>query len=108
MTELLVETPIVESESSESISDQSQQVKMAVDPFFPSEGPPLDDTTLKESKNDTVQILFVTSESDELGENPLVPSQQEENPLVPATQRVISPVYLVPPPSSLVTFFDWN
>ena len=43
---------------------------MAVDPVLPS-----DDTIPKESEKDTVQILFVTSKSDELGGNPPIPSQ---------------------------------
>jgi len=77
---------------------------VTVDPVLP-----LENRTLpEESKNDTIQILFVTSESDELGGNPPVPSQQEENPLVLETQGVNSTIYSVPPPSSLVTSFDWN
>lgn len=48
---------------------------MVVDPVLPSEGPPSDDTIPKENENDTIQILFITSESNELEGNPLVPSQ---------------------------------
>ena len=82
---------------------------MAANPVLPSEDPSSDDIIPKESENDTVQIRFVNSESNELGgKNPHVPSQQEENPPVPATQGVIAPVYLVPHPSSLVTSFNWN
>ena len=51
---------------------------------------------------------FVTSESDELGGIPPVPSQQEENPPVPTTKGVHSTIYSVLPPSSLVASFDWN
>ena len=78
ITQPSVETPIIESESFESIPDESQQVKMIVDPVLPSEY----HTLPEESKNDTVKIIFVTSESEELGGNPPVPSQQEENPPV--------------------------
>ena len=53
---------------------------MAVDPVLPSEGPPSNDTITKENENDTVQILFVETESKELGGNPPIPLQQEENP----------------------------
>eukprot|EP00253_Pinus_taeda_P005155 PITA_05155 len=81
---------------------------MVVDPFLPLEGPPSNDTIPKENEDDAVQIIFVTSESDELGGNPPIPSQEEENPPVPATQGVNSTIYSVPPPSSLVTSFDWN
>jgi len=74
------------------------------DPVLPSE----DHTLPKESENDVIQILFVTSGFNELGENPPVSSQQEENPLVLITQGIHSPIYSVPPPSSQVTSFDWN
>ena len=69
LTEPSVETPIVESESSESIPDQGQQVEMVVDPVFSSKGPPFDDTFSKENENDTVQIPFVNTKSDEHGDN---------------------------------------
>ena len=108
ITQLSVKTPIIESESFESIPDQSQQVEMAVDPVLPSESPPSDDTIPQESENDTVQIIFITLEFNELEGNPPVHSQHKENPPVPATQGVISTIYSVPPPSSLVTSFDWN
>ena len=48
---------------------------MEMDPILPSEGPPSDDTISKENENDTIQILFVNTESDELGGNPPVPLQ---------------------------------
>jgi len=67
--------PIIESKPSESIPDQSQQVEIAVDPVLPLEDPPLDNTISKENENNTVQIPFVNTESDELGGNPLVPLQ---------------------------------
>lgn len=74
---LLVETPIIEDKTYESTPDQSQQVKMAVDPILPSEGPPSDDTVSKKNENDTVQILFVNTESDEHGGNLPIPLPQE-------------------------------
>lgn len=104
ITQLSIETPLTESEYFESIPHQSQQVEVTIDPVLPSE----DHAFHEESKNNTIQILFVTSESDELGGNPPIPSQQEENSPVPATQGVNSTVYSVPTPSSLVTSFDWN
>jgi len=48
---------------------------MAVDPILPSEGPPSDDTISKEYENNTVQIRFVNTESDELRGNPPIPLQ---------------------------------
>ena len=103
-----VEALIIEDKPSESTLDQSQQVEMEVDLVLPLEDPPSDDIIPKQSENDTVQILIFNTESDELWDNPPVPSQQEENPPVPATQGVISPIYSVPPPSSLIASFDWN
>ena len=46
---------------------------MVDDLVLPSEGPPLDDTIPKENENNTIKIIFITSESNELGGNPLVP-----------------------------------
>ena len=48
---------------------------MAVDLVLSSESPPLDDTVSKKNENETVQILFVNTEFDELGVNPPVPLQ---------------------------------
>jgi len=53
---------------------------MVVDPVLPLEGPPSDDTISKENENDTVQIPFFNTESDEHGGNPPIPLQQEESP----------------------------
>ena len=75
ITQLSIESPIIESEPSESILDQSQLVEMAVDPVLPSKNPPSDDIVSKEDENDTVQIIFVDTESNELGGNPPIPSQ---------------------------------
>ena len=46
---------------------------MVVDPVLPSEDPTLDDTITEENKNDTVQILFVNTDSDEHRDNLPVP-----------------------------------
>ena len=70
--------------------------------------PSVNHTFLLESEYDTTQVLFVSLDSNELGGNPLVPSRHEENPPTLVTQGGISPVLTVPPPSSLVTSFDWN
>jgi len=78
---------------------------MAVDPVLPSEGPPSDDTISKENENNIIQIIFVNTESGELGGNLSVPLQQEEKPPV---HEVYSAIYPVPPPSNLIVFFDWN
>jgi len=99
-----VETTLSESESYESIPDPNQQVKVTVDPISPS----VNCTFLEESEHDTTQVLFVSSDSNELGGSPLVPSRQEENPPILITQGVNSPVSMVPCPSSLITSFNWN
>ena len=62
----------------------------------------------EESEYDTTQVLFVSLDSNDLGGNPPVPSRQEENPPALVTQGANSPISTVPPPSSLVTSFDWN
>jgi hypothetical protein len=61
------EASIIENEPSESIPDESQKVETAVDPVLPSECSSSKDTITEEKENDTVQILFVNTESDELG-----------------------------------------
>lgn len=75
--QLSVEMHIIEDKPPESIPNQSQQVNTAADPVLPSEGPPLDDTISKENENDTIQIIFVNTESAEHGGNLLIPLQQE-------------------------------
>ena len=72
MVENMTDTPlwsaggsIIEGETSESTPDESQKVEAAVNPVLPSEGPSSDDTITEENKNDTVQILFVNTDSDE-------------------------------------------
>lgn len=94
----------MESESYQSIPDQRQQVEVTADPSSPSNS----HTLPEEGVNDTVQILFFTSNSNELESNPPIPSRQEENPPALVTQGFNSPIFSVHPPSSLVTSFDWN
>jgi len=64
---------------------------------------PLDDTVTKENENETIQIPFVNTESDEPGGNLPVPLPQEGISL-----EIHPVVYSVPPPSNLVISFDWN
>ena len=58
-----VETTPSESESNESIPDPNQQVEEIIDPI----SPPVNRTFLEESEYDTTQVLFVSSDSKELG-----------------------------------------
>ena len=91
-------------ESYEPIPNPNQQVEVTVDSISPS----AICTFPEESEYDTTQVIFVSLDSNELGGNPPVPSIQEENPPVLITQGVNSPISMGPPPSSLVTSFDWN
>jgi len=100
---LSVEAPIIEDKPFESTSDQSQQVETTVDLVLSSEGPPSDDTINKENENDTIQIPFVNTKSDEHGGNLPIPLPQEGN-----SSEIYPAIYLVPPPSNLVVSFDWN
>jgi len=94
---------IIEDKPSESTLDESQKVKAAVDPVLPSEVPSSDDTVTEENKDDTVQILFVNTDSDEHGGNLPIPLPNEES-----SSESYPAVYSVPPPSNLVVSFDWN
>jgi len=67
-----VKLTLSESESYESIPDPNQQVDVKVDPISPS----VNRTIFVESEYDTTQVLFVSSDSNELGGNPPVPSRQ--------------------------------
>lgn len=58
---------IIEDKPSKSTPDESQKVEATVDPVLPAEGPSLDDTVTGENENDTVQILFINTDSDEHG-----------------------------------------
>lgn len=97
------EASIIEDKPYESTPNEIQKVEAAIDPVFPSEDPSLDDTITEENKDDTVQILFVNTNSDEHGGSISVPLFQEGSSL-----ESYSAIYLVPPPSNLVVSFDWN
>ena len=94
---------IIENEPSESIPDESQKVETAVDPVLPLEGPSSDDTVTEEKENDTIQIIFINTDSDELGGSPPIPLLQEGS-----SSESYPAVYSVPPPSNLVISFNWN
>ena len=100
---LLVEAHIIEDKLCESTPDQIQHVEMAVNPILPSEGPSSDDTITKENENDTIQIIFVNTNSDEHGDNLPIPLPQEGS-----SSEIYPVVYSVPPPSNLVISFDWK
>jgi len=76
---------------------------VAVDPVFPSEVPSSDDTVTEENKDDTVQIIFVNTDSDEHGDNLPIPIPQEGS----SSESYLA-VYWVTPPRNLVVSFDWN
>jgi len=97
----LAKAPIVENEPSESIPDETRKVDTTVDTIFPSECPSSNDTIIEEKENDVVQILFINTDSDELGGSLIVPLPQEGSPL-----DSYSAIYLDPPPRNLVVFFN--
>jgi len=86
-----VKPTLSECESHESIPEQSQ-VEETVDPISPS----VNHTFPVESEYDTPQFLFVSSDSNGLGGNPLIPSRQEESLLVLITQGGNSPILQYP------------
>ena len=98
-----VEVPVIEDEPAESIPDESQKVEVAVDPVLPSEVLSSNDTVTRENKDDTVQILFISTDSNEHGRNLPVPLPQEGS-----SSDSYPAVYSVPPPSNLVVSFNWN
>jgi len=97
------EAPIVENETSESIPDESQRVDMAVDPVLPSKCSSSNNTTTEEKENDAIQIIFIKTDSDDLGGSPPIPLPQDGSSSEPYPA-----IYSVPPPSNLVVSFDWN
>ena len=97
------EASIIEDEPSESIPDESQKVEAAVDPVLPSEVLSSMIPVTEENKDDTVQILFINTDSDEHGGNLPIPLSQEGS-----SSESYPAVYSVPPPSNLVVSFDWN
>ena len=68
-----IEASIIEDKPAESIPDKSQKVEATVDTVLSSEGPSLDDTITKENENETIQILFINTDSDEPGGNLPIP-----------------------------------
>ena len=98
-----VQASVIEDKPAESIPDESQKVEAAVDLILSSEGPSLDDTITEENENDTIQIIFVNTNSDEHGGNLPIPLPQEGN-----LSELYLVVYSVPPLSNLVVSFDWN
>ena len=100
---LSVEAPIIEDKPSKSTPNQCQQVETAVDPVLSSEGPPLDDTVTKENENNTIQILFVNTKSNEHGGNLPIPLLQEGSSL-----EIHLDIYSVPPPRNLLVSLNWN
>ena len=78
---------------------------MAVDPILSSKDPPSNDTVSRENENNTIQILFVNTESNEHGGNLPIHLPQEGSSSV---QEIHPAIYSVPPPSNLVVSFDCN
>ena len=97
------EASIIENEPSESILDESKKVETAVDPVLPSECSSSNDTITEEKEKNTVQILFINTDSDELGGIPPVPLPYEG-----ISSESFPAIYSVPPPRNLVISFDWN
>lgn len=71
------EAPVIEDEPSKSIPDESLKVETAVEPVFPSEALSSNDTITEENKDDTVQILFISTDSDDQGGSATIPFSQE-------------------------------
>ena len=92
---------IIEDKPSEPIPNEIQKVETTVDSVLPSEVPSSDDIVTKENKDDTVQILFVSTDFDEHGGNLPIPLPQEGS----LSESYLA-IYSVPPPSNLVVSFD--
>ena len=99
----VVNPTLSKSESRESFLDQTLVEKL-VDLTPPS----VNYTFLVESEPHTAQVLLVSSVSNELEGNPPNPEMHESISHVPIKQEVNSHVPTTPPPSSLVTSFDWS
>jgi hypothetical protein len=111
------EVSVIENEPTESRPDESLKVETAVDPVLPSEVSSsmtpslkthlqmihLHDTLTEENKDDTIQVLFINTDSDEHQGNAPIPLSQEGT-----SSGSYPAVYSVPPPSNLVVSFDWN
>ena len=70
-----VEASIIEDKPVESIPNESQKVEATVDLVLSSEGPSSYDAITEEIENDTVQIRFVNTDSNEHGDNLPIPLQ---------------------------------
>jgi len=99
----LVNLALFEHESCESFINQSL-VEKTIDLT-----PPLVNRTIPvESEPQTTQDLLVSSISNELEVNLLLPEVHERISHIPIEQEVKSHVPTTPPLSSLVTSFDWS
>ena len=99
-----VVNPILsESESHEFVLDQSLAEKL-VNLTLPS----VHHTFRIESKPHTAKFLLVSSISNELEGNPPIPKVHERSSSFPIEQWGNSRVPTTPPPSSLVTSFDYS
>jgi hypothetical protein len=77
------EASVIENEPTESRPDESLKVDTAVDPVLPSEvsssndtvteDSSSNDTLTEENKDDTIQILFINTDSDERQGNAPIP-----------------------------------
>ena len=90
-----VKASIIEDKPSIFTPDEIQKVEAVVNPVLPSKGPSLDDTVTGENKNDTVQILFINTNSDEHGGSLPIPLPQEQS-----FSESYTAIYSVPPPSN--------
>ena len=68
-----IEASIIEDKPFESTPHESQKVEAAIDPVLSLEGPPSDATVTEVNEKDTVQILFINTNSDEHGGNLPIP-----------------------------------
>ena len=97
-----VNPALSEIESRESILDEPLVYEMV------DLAPPLVNHTFPiESEPHTTQVLLVSSVLNALEGNPLVHKVHERSSLVPIEKEGIFHVPTTPPPSSLVTSFDW-
>ncbi|WP_148091548.1 hypothetical protein, partial [Cronobacter sakazakii] len=67
------EASVIENEPTESRPDESPKVEMTVDPVLPSEVSSSNDTLTEENKDDTIQIIFINTDSDENQGNAPIP-----------------------------------
>ncbi len=99
----LVNPTLSKCESHEPIPDQPLVEKM-VESIPPS----FDRTFPVESEFHTTQDILVSSNSNKFGDNPPIPMVQGGDPPIPIMQGGSSPIPMAPPPSTMVTSFDWS